>query len=74
MKDYVSYSQISTYLRCPLEFKFKYVDRIEPRFVPSSVAFGEAVHKALAFFYREAMDGRGFKLPELLEGFEESWS
>ena len=73
MKDYISYSQISCYLRCPLEFKFRYVDQIEPPFAPSSVVFGEAVHRALAFFYRQAMEGRSFSLPELLDVFEEGW-
>ena len=39
-QPHVSFTQIDQYLRCPLKYKFTYVDRATPDFVPAALAFG----------------------------------
>jgi putative RecB family exonuclease len=49
-QPHVSFTQIDQYLRCPLRYRFNYVDRLEPDFVPAALAFGSGIHGAAAFF------------------------
>ena len=70
----VSFSSISSYLRCPRSHRYRYIDRLEPTFRPVVLAFGTAVHEALAFFYSAFRDS----LPEpsiqdLQDSFAEAW-
>ena len=34
-RDYVSFTQLDQYLRCPLRYSFVYVHDLEPDFVPA---------------------------------------
>ncbi len=73
-RDYLSYSSISTYQRCPLRFYFAYVAQREPEFKPSSLAFGGAVHAAIELHFRrlfEAADPPGHD--ELVDTYERVW-
>lgn len=51
--DYVKLSptRIITALACPRKYKLRYVDGLEPRKLPSMLAFGRAVHAAIAAAY-----------------------
>jgi putative RecB family exonuclease len=77
MRSYLSYSQLALYLECPLKYKFRYVDENEgegeSEGAPAALLFGQAVHTALAHFYREAMEGQPFWLPGFLTVFETAW-
>ncbi len=48
----LSYSAMSMYLRCPLKFKFHYVDRLpeEPR---AQWSFGSSLHRSIEYFHNE---------------------
>ena len=46
-KPHLSYSAISTYLTCPLKYKFHYIDQLPPAFTSSSLAFGSSIHEAV---------------------------
>ncbi len=48
----LSYSSISTYELCPLQYKFKYVEREEGVRTPA-LAFGESLHEALRLFHHQ---------------------
>lgn len=48
---YTSVSQMKCWLRCPRQFELKYVRGVEPAFVPVNLAFGSAIHEALAAHY-----------------------
>ena len=37
-QPHVSFTQIDQYLRCPLKYRFTYVDRLKPEFVPAALA------------------------------------
>ena len=45
--QHLSHSQISTYLTCPLRYKFHYVDTIPPEFTAAALVFGQAIHEAV---------------------------
>lgn len=74
MPDHLSYSQISLYLECPLLYKLRYVEGEKGEAVPAALVFGSAIHKALAGFYTDVMDGELFSLAAFLGAFEEAWS
>jgi hypothetical protein len=52
---HVSVSQIKCYLRCPRQYRFRYVLGAEPEFIPASLVLGSAVHEGLAAYYRSVM-------------------
>lgn len=73
-RDYLSFSAVSLYQRCPLAFQFKYVFGIPEETVSSSLAFGGGVHAALELWFRELMCGN--EAPDqdsLLGEFWDSW-
>ena len=73
-RDYISYSSISAYQRCPLFFRFKYVDCLPEAVVNSSLVFGGAIHSALEFHFNELLCGNEPpSLDLLLDVFQEAW-
>jgi putative RecB family exonuclease len=69
----ISFTQLDTYLRCPLRYRFVYVDRLEPDFVPASRAFGSGIHAAAAFFFRALGEGQRPSVEELQGRFDAFW-
>ncbi len=56
-RPHLSWTQVSSYQQCPRAFAFKYVERAEPDFVPSSLLFGSAMHEAFAKVHECDMEG-----------------
>jgi len=50
---YLSFSRLSTYLKCPLRYKFIYIDNL-PTVPRSYFSFGNTIHKVLEVFYDPA--------------------
>ena len=73
-QPHVSFTQIDQYLRCPLKYKFTYVDRLEPEFVPAALAFGSGIHGAAAFFLRGVQQGAPPRLDDVQGYFEGYWN
>jgi putative RecB family exonuclease len=70
-----SYSKLSTYEKCSLKFKFKYIDKIEPEFEQSIEGFlGKEVHKSLEWLYSKISKGVFAELDELIEFYISSWN
>jgi len=46
-EPHVSFSQINTYLGCPLKYRFAYIEQLAPEFVPSALPFGGGSTKHL---------------------------
>lgn len=46
----LSYSSISTYQNCPLQYKFQYVDKLPTKKTPA-LSFGGSLHSALKLLY-----------------------
>lgn len=51
MSKYISFAQIETYLRCPLLYRYAYIDK-HKRPAGKALLFGRAVHKTLELYGR----------------------
>jgi DNA helicase II / ATP-dependent DNA helicase PcrA len=63
--EWVSYSQLSMYERCPKQYKYGYVLGL-PRPSSPALSFGISVHSALNLFYKRLIDSKSG-----LEGFND---
>jgi len=71
--DHLSASQINLYLLCSLKYRFQYVDQLPKPFRPAALAFGSAIHAALAWFHQQAQNGNGVTLEKVCKIFEADW-
>ncbi len=68
----VSYTQISMYENCPLQYKYGYVLRIP--FQPNhALTFGDTIHKTLRDFHTKLALGEKVSVDQLLEMYERNW-
>ena len=74
MPTHLSYSQLALYLECPLQYKLRYLEGITGEGTPAALAFGRAMHQALASFYTDVMEHRPFSLAAFLEVFTVAWT
>jgi len=72
-QPHVSFTQLDQYLRCPLRYRFLYIDRLEPDFVPAARAFGSGIHAAAAIFFRGVGQGEGPTVEDVQGYFETFW-
>lgn len=70
---HVSFTEIDQYLRCPLKYRFTYVDRLEPEFVPAVLAFGSGIDGAAAFLFRGRTEGTPPSLADVQAYVEGYW-
>ena len=69
-----SHSKISCFGNCPLQFKFRYIDRKKPDFKNSIEAFlGSMVHDSLELLHTEKQMGKTLTLDYLLDYYISSW-
>jgi len=67
----LSYSSISTYELCPLQYKFRYVEAKPGRRTPA-LGFGETLHEALRRFHAQPVPVAP-KLEQLLGYLDDAW-
>jgi DNA helicase-2/ATP-dependent DNA helicase PcrA len=67
-----SFSQINTFLSCPLQYKLRYILRI-PEPISSAASFGSTIHNTLESFYREFSKNKKTGIGRLLEIYKSSW-
>jgi putative RecB family exonuclease len=73
-RDYISWSQLSTFRQCPLKYRFRYLDKLEPEFVASSLLVGSSIHSAIEFHHRKQLESdEPATLYEMLEAFWGEW-
>ncbi len=73
-RNYLSVSAVKQFLRCPLSYRFKYIDRLPEDTVSSALAFGRGIHAALELWFTAQLEGRPDpKLEELLVEFWDEW-
>jgi putative RecB family exonuclease len=73
-EPHLSYSQLNTYIMCPLKYQFAYIDKITQDFVPAALPFGGSIHEVLAAYYRSLKDaGIAPALDDLIAIFETDW-
>ncbi len=73
-QPHVSFTQLDQYLRCPLKYRFTYVDHLQPDFVPAALAFGSGIHGAVAFLLRGVQQGTAPSLADVQGYFESYWN
>ena len=75
LRDYLSYSAITTYQGCPLRYYFRYIAGLPEKTVSSSLVFGSAVHRAVELHFNELMAGNEPPGLEALVGeYDRHWS
>ncbi len=73
-RDFISWSQLSTFRQCPLRYRFRYLDRLEPEFVSSALLVGSSVHAAIEHHHRQQMEAVDtVTLEEMLAVFWSEW-
>lgn len=72
-KRHFSVSQLLTYQKCPLHYKFRYIDglKIPPR---SVMTLGSSVHAALEHNFRQKIEShKDLKVNDVLDAFSDSF-
>jgi CRISPR/Cas system-associated exonuclease Cas4 (RecB family) len=68
-----SYSSISQFLRCPLQFYFERVVGLPRRSASDAQVLGSSVHAALALYHRRLQAGEQVPPGPILEAFHGAW-
>jgi putative RecB family exonuclease len=72
---HVSYSQVYTYLLCPMKYAHSYVWGTIPEHKPVPMVFGRAIHKAAEHYYLSLQDtGVVADVEELEQAFEKCFT
>ncbi len=70
-----SHSRLNTFENCPLQYKYKYIDRIKPDIDTSIEAFmGSRVHEALEELYKQAKCCKVMTFNQLLTFYRKQWN
>jgi len=69
----LSYSQINTYLDCPLKYKYAYVYAIPSR-PTAPLSFGTDIHQVLKEFYSRLKDGNRLNYGDLKKIYTKNWT
>jgi len=70
---YLSYSQIDTFTTCPLQYRYRYVQRL-PTPPSAALTFGTVMHNTLRDFYQLAKQDQQPGQKDLLALLEKNWS
>jgi CRISPR/Cas system-associated exonuclease Cas4 (RecB family) len=73
-RPHISISQLTTYLQCPRQYFYQYVQAIPWKTIPAAVAFGDVAHRAIEAINRSLMDGNVIDKNEAISTFTEGWS
>jgi len=68
-----SYSQLTQYLRCPLQYYFQRILKLPEPWISSNLVLGSAVHAALAEYHNRLRFCRDFSREEIQGTFLEAW-
>ncbi len=68
-----SYSQLSTYLTCPLRYRLQYVELIPPAFTSAALTFGSALHEAVAAYYQSRLEGDALRADQMVDVYRGTW-
>ena len=71
--DYISPSRLSSWLSCPLKFKFKYIDGMRTP-TNNNLFLGKIVHGGLEFYYRRRQLGLPVAKADVAKWLLESWA
>jgi len=73
-EDHISCSSLGLFQRCPRKYRFRYIDQLPVETRASALAFGSAVHEALAGFYVALKAGEPeLSADQLATVFRDAW-
>ncbi len=73
-RGYLSYTQVTTFQRCPLKWHFEYIAQRPHERVGAALAFGSAIHTAIELHFRALLAGcTAPSGEELLCGYDQAW-
>ncbi len=69
-----SHSKLSTYEQCPLKYRYRYIDKLEPAFEHTIEShLGNIIHDVLELIYTEAKENRILTIGEIISCYTENW-
>jgi RecB family exonuclease len=72
--DHLSWSGIQTYRTCPRKFQYRYLLHAPEEFIPASLMFGAAIHRAVDALHQAQVEGRPLPTPtQLLSTYRAGW-
>jgi len=71
--NYLSFSQIETFDTCPLQYRYKFIQRI-PVSPQAAASFGDSIHKTLKDFYEAIKLEKKVSKEKLFSLLESNWS
>lgn len=73
MPEHLSVSQINCWLNCPRNYMFRYIEKCEPEFTSSALAFGKAMHSALASYNESLQTDTSLPIEAVQALFRADW-
>ena len=74
MIDRFSHSGLSSYEKCPAQFRIRYIDRVAKQDEGIEAFMGKRVHEALEFLYNEILTGQILLLDTVLDKYDALWT
>jgi putative RecB family exonuclease len=68
-----SHSRLSSFEKCPLQYRYRYVDRIKKDSFGVEAFMGQRVHEGLEHLYRRRSEGKTPRLDEVLDVYRRRW-
>jgi putative RecB family exonuclease len=72
-EPHLSYSQINSYMTCPLKYRFSYIEGLVPDFTPSALHFGRAIHSGIQAFLQSSLEADPLRADQLVDIYHEEW-
>jgi len=69
-----SHSRLNTFEKCPLQYRYRYLDKIKRETQSIEAFLGKRVHETLERLYRDLLASRTPSLDELLALYHKSWN
>lgn len=74
-RDYLSWSAITTFQKCPLKYRYRYQDHAPEEFGSVNLLFGTGIHAALEHHFQARLAGDPVpNLEELLGVYDREWA
>ncbi|GIT12460.1 MAG: hypothetical protein CM1200mP33_6460 [Chloroflexota bacterium] len=73
MIERFSYSSLESFKKCPAQFKFRYIEKIDKLHEGIESFVGKRVHETLEFLYNEKLSGRLTFYDGVIEKYHQNW-
>lgn len=69
-----SHSRLGSFEKCPLQYRFRYIDRIKRDTQGIEAFMGNRVHEAIEYLYRTLRQGRTPRTAEIVDVYRRQWA